>query len=182
MLSFSLILYFSNLSLLSSLLLDSFSSASFFYSTVCPSVTQFLPPLDELSTWSRIINHGNIIQSSGCVRCWASQLSCLVIQCDPVRGQRSRCDCRPLANSALLQERRETEQQLLVKTLFIQGDLTDLWPTSCPHVWTGSRPVEPVHCGPSHAAASVSLMPPWRMWFPTQHGQYETKKLSSSQY
>lgn len=53
----------------------------------------------------------------------ASPLSCLVAQRDPVRGRRSRGDCRPLANRALLQERRETEPQLLVKTLFIQGDL-----------------------------------------------------------
>ncbi len=60
-------------------------------------------------------------------RCLSTLLS---IQSDPVRGQRSHYDYRPPANCGLLQEHGETEQQLLVKALFIQGDLTELCPAS----------------------------------------------------
>lgn len=60
-----------------------------------------------------------------------SRLSCLIIQSDLVEGRRSRCDHRLPANSGSLWEPGDAEQQLLVKTLFIQRDLTELCPASC---------------------------------------------------
>lgn len=64
------------------------------------------------------------------LRTFAARLSRLIIQSDPVRGQRSRCDYRLWANSGSLQERGELEKQLLVKTLFIRGELTELRPAA----------------------------------------------------
>ena len=61
----------------------------------------------------------------------------LLSDCDPVAGQRSGCDYRLPASSGSLQERGDAEQQLLVKALFIQGELTEL-PAPPPHVQTGT--------------------------------------------
>lgn len=73
-------------------------------------------------TWRRLMNQSDVVQSSGCV-CMLL-LYCLIVQSDPVIGQRSCCDYCLLANSDLLQECRG--EQLLIKAISILGERTEL--------------------------------------------------------
>lgn len=47
--------------------LSSFPVFVFLFSSFRPPLIVLLPPEDDVLTWSRIINHANIVQGSGCV-------------------------------------------------------------------------------------------------------------------
>lgn len=124
--------------------------------SVCPSVIHFLPSEDDVLTWSRIINHGNIIQSSGCVHTLPldSPVWLFRVTRSEVRGHAVITGRRPAAVRYRGAGRRSNSCSLKLYSSREIWQSSALLPTH-PQVQTGSRPVQPVCCCQSQCGFSM---------------------------